>query len=759
MNTERFDNDINKIRELISRHSLRLALDRMRALATDNAEMAQFTAPTDAIEQKYYYMLRFLSGAAPFGDISTEVLSVEKSMEELLERMHRHYHIQNDSSQYYAQLRFQERRPEETLESLFADYIEESKRLADDPRSFTDTGLRASLERIASDIFMHIWTLDPLTADNTATLGAMLTDCDIPAYDREMWLNAVGLSMATDTGRLEILRQAYESADVRMRAAALMWLFVAMMRVSHVSPHDSSNGLTNYCVALAKANPDLIMEVASAYLRNVVRKPSAENDRIMRDLSNMSRNMARKWEKESPADMDSVLSDIPEGYYEKMRRFNDAQLRGEDVFASTIGRMRAFPFFRNIPEWFLPFHMDRSELAPIVDGEGAGTASIMEKMPNLCDSDKFALLLSLAGAPESMRSTMLANTYEQFTGMADTEEGQDMLRSLEKGPSDKAAISNAVRGLARFVHNNAVAAKVNIPSDASVVVKTVVDILWPDLPENFDSFAANLSDYGFHTEAMWAYKSMIENVCSGKEPEEIKEGALSDTVADLFARAGHEAHLAGLPEIAASYLQKALDYGDSRYSTTAELASLILDESEKMHIPVLDGANALEMLEPFAGEHASDPAFLRLLGRAATQAGNHHRAAEAYFNLNYILPADDHSAKGPLARALCRSGEYDEAIQVLGDVPAPEKNVSLSAITAIALWLGGARNKAIEALLAALPAAGGSLESLSKAVSAETDILFGNSIEPDLQKASTSVSMLVEILAYKAYGSRFGNLS
>lgn len=757
MTLENFDSENLHIETLIGSHSLRLALDCMRGLAAKDAGMSSFMPEIDALEQKYYYMLRFLCGPQAFEGVNEELHSVEEAMLELMERMHRHYHTLYDPGQYYARLRFQSCRPEETLESLYADYIEESKRLAEDPRLFTDTGVKASLERIASDIFMHIWTLPNLTEDHAATINAMLADSDIPAYDRELWLHAIGLSDNGDPQRHDILRQYCGSKDVRMWAAAVMWLFVALIRTNGTPGHNDDD-IEAFCIPMKKSAAEQFLEVASAFMRTVVREFSAENERMMRDISDMSRNMARRWEKDKPSDMGSVLSDIPEGYFDKVRNFNEAQQRGEDVFASTIGRLRGFPFFRNIPEWFLPFHMDRSDLAPIVDGEGAGTASIMEKMPNLCDSDKYALLLSLTNAPENMRSTMMANAYESFIGLADTEEGQDMMRSLDKAPTRQMALGNALRGLARFMHNNSAASEVNIPTKPRTVVNTVLNLLQNNFPENIYDFAATLGDCGFHTEATKCYTTIIDSVLGDMEPEKVKGMAIADDIYDLFTKGAHEARLAGHNVEAMSLLSHALRAGDQRYETTAELVDLAIDEYDSTVDAEIFGSHLEDMLEPFEQSHGSEAGFLRLLGRAATISGNHHRAAEAYYNLNYILPADDHSAKGPLARALCRSAQYDEAAQVLEDIPGIDKNLSLTALLAIALWLRGARDGAVQALMAALPAAGGRLEALSKELDKEIANIFEEADDTTHQDAA-SVRLLAEILSYKAYGSRFGNLS
>ena len=67
--------------------------------------------------------------------------------------------------------------------------------------------------------------------------------------------------------------------------------------------------------------------------------------------------------------------------FEKIKDFIEAQNRGDDVYMATLGKMRQFPFFNNIPNWFLPFHAGHSALAEVTDGEGLAFADTVGKMP------------------------------------------------------------------------------------------------------------------------------------------------------------------------------------------------------------------------------------------------------------------------------------------------------------------------------------------------------------------------------------------
>lgn len=739
---------LSAISELVGRHSNRMAMDRLRELTSTVPELASFAPSLEALEQKYYFMLRFLDSTTPFEGLGAELQATEKSLRGIMDSMLLAFRTANDPGQYFAQLRFQKARPEETLESLFADYIEESKRLSADPAVLTDTRTRATLERIASDIFMHIWTEPALTPDRADTLRSLIFDPDIPEYDREMWLNAVGITDVADPGRINILLDAYHSGETRISVASLMWLVLAIARPEFYSLDREYCG--SVLAKLREKAPD-ILAMAAGLCRTAVGSDPA-NEEMIRDLGRMSAGMAEKLgnaDPQSPEELESALNDIPDGYYDKMRAFAEAQQRGDDVYASTIGRMRHFPFFRRLPEWFAPFHIDRSELAAVVDSEGVGMATLLEKMHALCDGDKYALVLSLSQAPESMRSAMLGNAYESISNLSATEEGAEMMRALEGNIPRREAIANVVKGLSRFLKHSSMARETDMPRSATPIVDAVLRLFEGDLPEGFEEFADGLAASGSLDNAVACYSALVVEY----QNADATPGA---DLALVLAKAGTACLKAKMTERAQLYFERALDAGDTSPETAMHLAEILIKDPYSLYIDGMEISSRhtpVSVLEPHAEQNSGNPDFLRLLGEAHSHMGNHAKAAETFFNLNFILPPDDYTAKRPLAEELISCGEFEEAVQVLSDVPDLEKEVEISVLLASALWCTGARDAAIRTLMNALPAADGDTRRLRNLL-AHAELRLPESADKD-----HSLNLLADIVDYKAFGSRFGNLS
>ena len=753
MNNKTLTEKLSAVVGLINDHSNRMAIDSLRELCSADSSLSAFNASLDAIEQRYYYMLRFLDSTAPFESVDKELKAIEDALETIAHQMHRTWCTANDPGAYYAQLRFQQARPEENLESLYADYIEESKRLATDTRVLTDTRAKETIERIASDIFMHIWTEPALSTDRAETLRRLIADSDIPHHDRELWVNAIGLSNFSDPLRSDILLETYRSSDQRLSVAALVWLAVSFARMEFAEAPRTKH-MSKIMQELADdADGSAEIMTVVAEISRTVASDGSKWSRMIAELNNISRGLADSLKGggiNSPAEMENALSNAPEGYFDKMRAFQDAQLRGEDVYAGIVGAVPRAPFFRLIPAWFLPFHLDRSELSPIVDNEGIGMATIMEKMPMLCDNDKYTLLLSMTHSPEQT-GMMMANLYESFTRMSETEEGAEMMKALEGKTPRPALIGNAARNLSRFVHYFTQASEASVPDKVTPYVDFVLRMFEGHLPAGFEDFADAIASAGFNDHAVGCYSAIISS--ADFDTDEYSDADR----ARVFAKAARAAAAADMAERAIVYFERAIQHGDDSLETAMQTTRLILDDP---HGYFGDDPSAspspVKMLEPYAESNTDNTDFLRLLGESYTAEGDYHRAAETYFNLNYILPPEDTSAKGPLAEALCSCGDFDEAVQVLADVPDIEKNMPLTVTQSIALWCTGARDASVRALQACLPYVDGNIKILRR----ELERRIHNYFTGNANAASrNSLYLLIEILDYKAFGSRWGNLS
>lgn len=381
------------------------------------------SAEVEALKQRYFYMLRYYVNN-PGADISAELRQLEKKLDIVQSSLLREKNIESNNNLYYALLRFQRRRPEDTLEKLYTDYLAESERLSKDSAAFTNSTARAKIETIASDIFEHIFTHFYMDSDTERLVESMLIDDSIADYDRRQWLAALGFGFAfvADTARLRILSSIADSGDDVFATEALAWIFNAP-RQSRLD--DEARAIFD---ASIRQFPDLYLEFITHTLRTQTGKTLADSSNFLRVISKISPEISQKLsENKNLEDLDPEELARMAGYdHEAIDLITSIRKGHVDLMLAGFKSIKDSSFFSKVNNWFLPFHTSHSNLADIVDGDGVALAEIISRTPTSCSPDKYAILLNLRRAPAHIRQTLLENSINAYGGM------HEQLEHIEK---------------------------------------------------------------------------------------------------------------------------------------------------------------------------------------------------------------------------------------------------------------------------------------------------------------------------------------
>ena len=122
------------------------------------------------------------------------------------------------------------------------------------------------------------------------------------------------------------------------------------------------------------------------------------------------------------------------------------QIEGSDVFIATFAHLKAFPFFKTLSNWFLPFFAAHSTVVENLGNGKMGLAEVIQHAPYLCNSDKYSFCLSLGALPESQRTMMSAQLEEQNAALSEARQSE-----LPDERKQRVSIINAfVQDLYRF---------------------------------------------------------------------------------------------------------------------------------------------------------------------------------------------------------------------------------------------------------------------------------------------------------------------
>ncbi len=712
--------------------SLRSSVDMLRLFASQTGVPQSLSARIDDLEQRYFYMLRFIAAGNNVPDAAAELRSMAGTAREICTAIERVRQAKAGQTLYGTQLKYEALRPEENLQSLLSDYLSESGRLSTDAASLTDSRRSAALERLASDIFMRIWTVFPLGTDDSELLLSLFEGTDIPSYDSELWLGATGLGLTAydDERRRELLLRVLRGGNEPLSAIAAVWLVVA----SVLHKDQGIAELNRYLADIEECNPGdvaaIFMELFRACGTKELSDDFARN--ILPDIMDIGRRMGEKF-KNDPSRIEEAMRNgewddgIDVNGFDKIRSFMDAQNRGDDVYMATLGRMRQFPFFNAIANWFLPFHTGHSALADVTDGEGVAFAESVGKMPFLCDSDKYALLLSVAQTPAPMRDRLLGNIVDSQQAM-NTEMLEAAMEEMQ-ARGRKAVFGSYIKELYRFF--TLFRRKGEFP------VLFDIDSLFRAFPYKAES--SGISDsLPAMAEALlnmrhYSQAARLFSYLGNTEPENVI----------YMQKAGYAHELAGHLMSATESYANALGLKEDVW-TLRRMAAVL---AKKKDYEAIDS-----FFEGKTDLFADDAETLGILATAAYRTGRYSRALELYYNVAYLDGGD--AAKPVLAWLLVINRDLDAAEATFADFIDTSDKADDFLHYGHMFWAKGDVPSALAAYVRAAALVSPQKESFAE--------IFAESFKPLSSVLSparlSALRTIPDIIAFRTYGSRFGKI-
>lgn len=435
------------------------ALSDMRK-ASEEEMSWEITSDIDRIAESYSYMLRYLASGADdpgrqdiYDDLRAETLMT-------LDRLVRLASMREFPTLYYSVARTRALRPGDTVAALVGRFADEYRRLNADFESMAAPSRSRTLEGIQRDLFNAVWTTHPLSTADLEALSRVfdpLND-EFPAQLRGHMASGVTLGLLEfyDPRRLNMLLKVYmEGGDDATRMRALVGALCALYRYrSRPVPRDVQatmaaardtgqwdEDLAAVAIELARAtSTDRISDKLNKELIPAIMKIDPELQQKLRS---------------GDFDPESLVEGINPEWEEKLRESNVArglqeiqelQADGGDVFMGSFSHMKQFGFFNELPNWFLPFYDSHSTVADKELPDGS-LGAILQKLPILCDSDKYSMVLAFDTVPPQQRATMLGAMGAQAEQMREALSQVDQASPLQKRRN---IINKYVQNLYRF---------------------------------------------------------------------------------------------------------------------------------------------------------------------------------------------------------------------------------------------------------------------------------------------------------------------
>ncbi len=390
------------------------------------------------LETSFKFLLQYFTNGSDDPDRFNQHDKILYNARILADRIYREMCYLADTSSYYNTLKYTRLRPEETIPALVEKYRNELARLDYDLAAVASPTYRAQAERIACDLFNLMWVTFPYSVADTDNIRGLLADDKVPDYTKEMLVGAImlGLLQFYDYERFNMLFFAYENCNTSVAAAALTCIVICLYRYRKRDLHEPliqqlksyaegkswSQDLTTVFIELVRGydTENLNRFMQEEILPNMIQMGSTLYDKIKKGDIN-------------PTDIESLEANpewddllYKKGFADKFKTFTESQLDGDDLFLSTFQGMKTDAFFRDVANWFMPFHPDHSAIAETVismtkPGEQSSVADMLAQAPMMCDNDKYSMMFQFARMPETERQS----AFTQMPNMP----GEDMFRN------------------------------------------------------------------------------------------------------------------------------------------------------------------------------------------------------------------------------------------------------------------------------------------------------------------------------------------
>ena len=454
------------IQSLLSEKRLAEAFAELRQTA-QTLQNWQLNNRLDELEESYKYMIRYVADGC--NDPQREEIhnGITAKLMELADITEQELTVQNSPKLYYETLRMERKYPR-SLEALLEAYRECADKTAlfyELPADKRDESQEGSLllekENAANAVFKHLWVTFPVTADDAETLDQLFADASATAEIKELAMAATMLSLLEHYSEHLLLSlldlyaaNAFNDASLSMKA--LCCALIAMHCHRETIQHSSAISLRIANIADSERGRRDIMTVFLQFIRSrsTERISQKVRDELVPKLMKLSPEMRRKMRDGFSDDIEEIAKNPDwqemlneSGITDKMQELSRMQAEGSDVFLSSFARLKSFPFFNDVANWFVPFTPRHSSIFRVFAGNsGSMLLSMVDRTGAFCDSDKFSFALSVATMPDQHRSMMMAQFDEQQEQVIN-----EMAGSLPNPDKQRENIANKyVQSLYRF---------------------------------------------------------------------------------------------------------------------------------------------------------------------------------------------------------------------------------------------------------------------------------------------------------------------
>jgi tetratricopeptide (TPR) repeat protein len=378
-------------------------------------------------ENKYRYMLRYRLEGFPDPDREKVENGIRRQLLELAGEAFHIWMTRNSPDFYYDRIRVDRVTGSEPLIQCI-----ETMRHAGDRLTIVDlvdesadkdvqtAQLVRLRENAVGQTFMKIFISESWTDEDRIFLNNVLMDPAFFEYEKALFVSAILLSLQKRFDFLKIIFLIDQCihADMEVSQRSLVALVLTLYLYDARLSLYPEIGLR--LASLLDERPDLQESFVRVFYQLIRSKETDKvtkrmQEEILPEMTKMGSALQDKLREgedisdEFNPDWKNMMENAE--FSVKMQQFSDMQLEGIDVYMSTFSTQKAYSFFMDFFNWFMPFYPSHSSLKDLFGSSSLEGSSILEavvKSDYLCSSDKFSFCFNILQVPASYRATMSA---------------------------------------------------------------------------------------------------------------------------------------------------------------------------------------------------------------------------------------------------------------------------------------------------------------------------------------------------------------
>lgn len=559
---------------------------------------------------------------------------------------------EESSSIYFSKWRF-EHYQAENLQTLVESYERNCNALAitlfgghKDCKSETGESLTEVNMRIGERIFNNVWTAPALSGSDMEVINHLLQSQTIGEELKEqiVWALMLGGLEYYCINRILLTGGVYvrQENSRRLRLAGLTAFMILAERSSDLQIGSKLCTLLDLMRDVNGWHED-VGTVATELMRSrdTARISQKIRDEIFPTMIKLRPDLEKLGERrEELLTGDNELNPEWEelldksGLGDKMRELGELQNEGADMMMATFSGLKGYPFFNEVCNWFIPFSLERPEVARELNDELGTMVGAIASTPLLCDSDKYSIVMSMQRIPKSQRDMFVRQIKEHEISIADLQTG-----SLDRG--DKAGVATErviVQNLYRFFKLYRRKNEFADPFEDGIDMMSV-PLLYDELHTQERVITASEFYFkrGYYEDALKLYNEILD---------------VTPDNASILQKAGYCHSKMGNLDRAIEFYERSEAIHPGSAWTLRKLAGAYRLRG--------DIAKALDCYRKLELQKPEDVNIALYIGHCLLELGDITGALKMYYKVDYLSPQSD-KAKRPIAWCAFLTGDYEKS--------------------------------------------------------------------------------------------------